>query len=62
MLQAGPEMHTMAKFLLELSLTDYHCLSFLPSQLAAAALYISCKVCSDGEWVRKEHRKLLRDG
>ncbi|CAI8032758.1 G2/mitotic-specific cyclin-B, partial [Geodia barretti] len=58
---AGPEMHTMAKFLLELSLTDYHCLRFLPSQLAATALYISCKICSDGEWVRKEHRKLLCD-
>ena len=59
LLQAGPEMHTMAKFLLELSLTDYHCLKFKPSQLAATALYIACKICSDGEWVRMGHRKLF---
>jgi hypothetical protein len=57
---AGPEMHTMAKFLLELSLTDYHSLRFLPSQLAATALYIACKICSDGvvnngEWTPTLH-------
>ena len=49
-IQAGPAMHTMAKFLLELSLTDYP-RHFLPSQLAAAALYIACKICGNGEWV-----------
>ena len=41
----------MAKFLMELSLTDYPSLKFVPSQLAAAALYIACKICGDGEWV-----------
>ena len=41
----------MAKFLLELSVVDYHSLQFLPSQLAAAALYIATKICGDGEWV-----------
>ena len=45
-------MHTMAKFLMELCLPDYSMLEYLPSLVAAAALYISNKLYSDGEWVR----------
>ena len=45
-------MHTMAKFLMEICLPDYSMLEYLPSQIAAAALYISNKLYSDGEWVR----------
>lgn len=45
-------MHTMAKFLMEICLTDYSMLEYLPSQIAAAALYISNKLYSDGQWVK----------
>ncbi|XP_011404046.1 PREDICTED: G2/mitotic-specific cyclin-B-like [Amphimedon queenslandica] len=47
---ATPQMHTMAKFLMELCLPDYSMLEYLPSLVAAAALYISNKLYSDGEW------------
>ncbi|XP_065836913.1 G2/mitotic-specific cyclin-B-like [Oscarella lobularis] len=39
--QVDAEIHTVAKFLLELSLPDYSMLAFKPSQIAASALYIS---------------------
>ena len=53
-LQATPEIHTMAKFLMELCLTEYSMLCFLPSHLAAAALNLAMKAYSAGEWVRQE--------
>ena len=50
-LQATPEIHTMAKFLMELCVTEYSMLHFLPSHLAAAALNLAMKAYSAGEWV-----------
>ena len=47
-------MHTMAKFLMEMCLTDYSMLEYLPSQIAASALYISNKLYSDGQWVNQK--------
>jgi cyclin B len=45
-----PEIHMMAKFLLELCLTEYSILKYVPSQLSAAALYISKKLYNDTQW------------
>ena len=53
-LQATPEIHTMAKFLMELCLSEYSMLHFLPSHLAAAALNLAMKAYSAGEWVSQE--------
>ena len=53
-LQATPEIHTMAKFLMELCLSEYSMLRFLPSHLAAAALNLAMKAYSTGEWVCQE--------
>lgn len=49
--QATPEIHTMAKFLMELCLPDYNMLEFHPSKLSAAALFLSIKICGDRQWV-----------
>lgn len=48
--QVTPEIHTMGKFLMELCLPDYKALQFLPSQQAAAALYLAMKVYDAGDW------------
>ena len=55
-IQVTPEMHTMAKFLMELCLQDYPMLQYLPSQQAAAALYLSIKIFDDSliQWVNKQ--------
>eukprot|EP00048_Salpingoeca_helianthica_P000012 m.38604 g.38604 ORF g.38604 m.38604 type:complete len:630 (+) comp10007_c0_seq1:53-1942(+) len=39
--QAGPMLHCLSKYLMELSLVSYEMLSFLPSQVAAAALLLA---------------------
>ena len=44
----------MAKFFMELCVTEYSMLRFLPSHLAAAALNLAMKAYSAGEWVSKE--------
>ena len=45
----------MAKFFLELSLVSYSMLAYLPSQMAASALYLARKVLTNEreQWVRK---------
>ena len=40
----------MAKYFMELSLVDYACIAFLPSEIAAASLYIAMKAADDLEW------------
>ena len=40
----------MAKYFMELSLVDYGCMKFLPSEIAAAALYIAMKADDGSEW------------
>jgi len=42
--------HTMAKYFMELTLVDYACIAFLPSEIAAASLYIAMKADDDLEW------------
>ena len=43
----------MAKFLIELCLPDYAVLHFLPSQQAAAALWVTMKLHGVGSWDAK---------
>lgn len=44
---ASPKIHTLAKFLMELSLLNHVCSSWSPSLLAATALFVTLKVMSD---------------
>ncbi|XP_064390250.1 G2/mitotic-specific cyclin-B-like [Halichondria panicea] len=48
--ETTPEIHTMAKFLIELCLPSYPMLDFYPSLLAAGALYLAMCLCGSGEW------------
>ncbi|XP_040195759.1 G2/mitotic-specific cyclin-B1 isoform X2 [Rana temporaria] len=43
-------LHTLAKYLIELSMVDYEMVHFPPSQVAAAAFCLSQKVLDGGEW------------
>lgn len=42
--EVDADIHTVAKYLMELSLQDYAMLAFKPSEIAAAALWISLRV------------------
>lgn len=44
------DQHTLAKYLMELSLIDYDMCHISPSRLAAASLCLSIKVLDDQEW------------
>lgn len=45
--------HTLSKYLTELTLVEYKMLDFLPSQIAAAAVYIARRMtCREPYWVR----------
>lgn len=46
-----PEIHTMAKFLMELCLVDYEMLKYTPSRIAASALCLSNKLYGVTSWV-----------
>lgn len=41
--------HTLAKYFMELTLVDYSCVKFLPSEISAASLYIAIKATSNSE-------------
>ena len=43
--------HTLAKYLMELSIVDYDMVHYHPSEIAASALCLSMKVLGDSEWV-----------
>ncbi|KAM8793540.1 LOW QUALITY PROTEIN: G2/mitotic-specific cyclin-B1-like [Eudromia elegans] len=45
------EQHTLAKYLMELSMVDYEMVHFPPSKTAAAASCLALKVLDGGEWV-----------
>lgn len=49
--QVTAEQHTLAKYLLELSMVDYDMAHFPPSMVASAALALALKVLDAGEWV-----------
>ncbi|XP_030598495.1 G2/mitotic-specific cyclin-B1 [Archocentrus centrarchus] len=44
------EQHTLAKYLLELTMVDYEMVHFPPSLVASAALALTLKVLDAGEW------------
>ncbi|XP_007533841.1 G2/mitotic-specific cyclin-B2 isoform X1 [Erinaceus europaeus] len=48
------EQHTLAKYLMELTLTDYDMAHYHPSKLAAAASCLSQKVLGQGKWNLKQ--------
>ncbi|XP_065898984.1 G2/mitotic-specific cyclin-B-like isoform X2 [Dysidea avara] len=48
--EVTPEIHTMAKFLMELCLVDYSMLKYPPSMIAASALYLSIKLYEITTW------------
>ena len=43
--------HTLAKYLMELTLVDYGMVHYAPSQISAAALCLSIKALDDSQWV-----------
>lgn len=60
--QPSAETYLLAKYLMELTLVDYEMVHYNPSEIAAAALCLSRKVFSQGQWVnlrcRQDPRKL----
>jgi len=50
---ADAKIHTLAKYLMELTLVEYECAHWNPSLLAATALYITLKVLdASAQWTR----------
>lgn len=49
--QVTAEQHTLAKYLLELTMVDYDMVHFPPSMVASAALAFTLKILDAGEWV-----------
>lgn len=48
--QVDANQHTLAKYLMELSMLDYEMCHVPPSKIAAAALCLSIKLLDDSEW------------
>ena len=45
--------HTLAKYLMELTITDYDMVHIHPSEIAAASLCLSMKVLDRSDWVSR---------
>nr|ADP06655.1 cyclin B [Haliotis diversicolor supertexta] len=48
--QVDAMKHTLAKYLMELTIVEYDMVQYLPSQIAAAALCLSMKVLDSSQW------------
>ncbi|XP_076465626.1 G2/mitotic-specific cyclin-B-like isoform X2 [Babylonia areolata] len=48
--QVDATKHTLAKYLMELTVTEYDMVHLLPSLIAAAALYLSIKLLDNSPW------------
>ena len=48
--EVDAEQHTLAKYLMELSMLDYDMVHFAPSQIAAGAFCLALKILDNGEW------------
>jgi len=44
--KSDSKIHTLSKYIIELSLLDYAMLKYLPSTIAAASIYIARKMCN----------------
>uniref|UniRef100_H0XQC2 G2/mitotic-specific cyclin-B2 n=1 Tax=Otolemur garnettii TaxID=30611 RepID=H0XQC2_OTOGA len=44
------KQHTLAKYLMELTMLDYEMVHFAPSQIAAGAFCLASKILDNGEW------------
>ena len=53
LVQVDATKHTLAKYLMELTITEYDMVHLLPSQIAAAALYLSIKLLDNSPWVNQ---------
>ena len=49
--QVDANKHTLAKYLMELTIVDYGMVHYYPSQIAAAALCLSMKLMDGSDWV-----------
>nr|DBA31711.1 TPA: hypothetical protein GDO54_007500 [Pyxicephalus adspersus] len=58
---ADAEQHTLAKYLMELTLVDYEMVHFPPSEIAASALCLAHKVLGVGSWHGGRHITLTDD-
>ncbi|XP_068551414.1 G2/mitotic-specific cyclin-B2 [Anas acuta] len=52
--EADAEQHTLAKYLMELTLVDYDMVHHHPSEIAAAALCLSQKILGQNKWGTKQ--------
>lgn len=50
--QVDASKHTMAKYLMELTIIEYDMVQYYPSEIAAAALCLSMKLLDGTKWVR----------
>ena len=57
--QVDVEQHTLAKYLMELSMLDYDMVHFPPSQIAAGAFCLALKILDNGEWVSSVPQTLV---
>ncbi|VFV23429.1 g2 mitotic-specific cyclin-b1-like, partial [Lynx pardinus] len=48
--EVGVEQHTLAKYLMELTMLDYDMVHFPPSQIAAGTFCLALKILDNGEW------------
>ncbi|XP_060572470.1 G2/mitotic-specific cyclin-B-like [Ruditapes philippinarum] len=48
--QVDANKHTLAKYLMELTIVEYDMVQYLPSQIAAAALCLSMKLLDNSKW------------
>ncbi|NXF11881.1 CCNB2 protein, partial [Smithornis capensis] len=53
--EADAKQHTLAKYLMELTLVDYDMVHHRPSEIAAAALCLSQKLLGHNKWGTKQH-------
>ncbi|NXI36059.1 CCNB2 protein, partial [Galbula dea] len=52
--EADAKQHTLAKYLMELTLIDYDMVHYRPSEIAAAALCLSQKILGQNKWGAKQ--------
>ncbi|XP_006900088.1 PREDICTED: G2/mitotic-specific cyclin-B1 [Elephantulus edwardii] len=53
------EQHTLAKYLMELTMLDYDMVHFPPSEIAAGAFCLALKILDNGEWTPTLQHYLL---